>query len=99
MHDMLTEDTARKLARGIQELSAVKQRLKAESPEIRLAAAKILLHWVEGMMALFDRNPEMSLKELHAHVAVVKAEIAAREHSGNSAWQHANARLPSHGPI
>jgi len=85
MHDMLSEDAARKIARGIQELSAVEQRLKAESPEVRLAAAKILLHWVEGMMALFDRNPEMSLKELHAHVAVVKAEIAAREHSGNSA--------------
>jgi hypothetical protein len=84
MHDTLTEDTARKVARGIQELSAVKQRLKAESPEVRLAAAKILLHWVEGMMALFDRNPEMSLKELHAHVALVKAEIAARENSGNT---------------
>jgi hypothetical protein len=36
------------------------------------------------MVALFDRNPEMSLKELHAHVAVVKAEIAAREPSGNT---------------
>jgi len=46
-----------------------------------LAAAKILLHWVEGMMAVFDRTPEMSLKELHAHGALVKAEIAAREHS------------------
>jgi hypothetical protein len=61
---------------GIQELSAVKHRLKAGSPEVRLAAAKILLHWVEGMTALFDRNPEMSLKELHAHLAVVEAEIA-----------------------
>jgi hypothetical protein len=46
-----------------------------------LAAAKILLHWVEGMMAVFGRNQEMSLKELQAHVAVVKAEIAGREYS------------------
>ena len=84
MQDTLSEDTARNVARRIQELSAVKQRLKAESPDVRLAAAKILLHWVEGMMALFDRNPEMSLKELRAHVAVVKAEIAARERSENT---------------
>jgi hypothetical protein len=84
MHDTLSEDAARQVARQIQELSALKQRLKAESPEVRLAAAKILIHWVEGMMALFDRNPEMSLKELHAHVAVVKAEIAAMEHSCNT---------------
>jgi hypothetical protein len=76
MQDTLSEDTARKVARRIQELSAVKQRLTAESPDVRLAAAK--------MVALFDRNPEMSLKELHAHVAVVKAEIAAREPSGNT---------------
>jgi hypothetical protein len=84
MHDTLTEDTVRNLARGIQELSPVKQRLQSESPEIRLAAAKILLHWVEGMMALLDRNPEISLKGLHAQVGLVKAEIAAREHSGNT---------------
>jgi hypothetical protein len=32
-------------------------------------------------MAVFGRNQEMSLKELQAHVAVVKAEIAGREHS------------------
>jgi hypothetical protein len=83
MRDTLTQDTARKVASAVQELAVVKQRLKSESPEVRLAAAKILLHWVEGMMALFDRNPEISLKELHAHVGVVKAEIAAREHSGN----------------
>jgi hypothetical protein len=83
MHDTLTQDTARKVASGIQALAVVKQRLTSESPEVRLAAAKILLHWVEGMMALFDRNPEISLKELHAHVGVVKAEIAARERSGN----------------
>ena len=85
MHDPLTEDAARQVARQIRELSALKQRLKAESPEVRLAAAKILMHWIEGMMALFDRNPEMSLKELHAQVAVAKAEIAAMEHSGNTA--------------
>jgi hypothetical protein len=36
---------------------------------------------VEDVMAVFDRIEEMSLKELHAHVALVKAEIAAREHS------------------
>lgn len=84
MYDTLTEDTARKVASGIRELSVVKQRLKSESPEVRLAAAKILLHWVEGMMAVFDRNPETSLKELRAHVEVVKAEIAAREHSGHT---------------
>ena len=84
MHDMLTEDTARKLAGGIQELSVVKQRLKSESPEVRLAAAKILLHWVEGMMAVFDRNPESNLKELHAHIGAVKAEIAAWECSVNN---------------
>ena len=76
MQDTLSEDTARKVARRIQELSAVKQRLTAESPDVRLAAAK--------MVALFDRNPEMSLKEFHAHVAAVKAEIAAREPSGNT---------------
>ena len=84
MRDTLTGDTARKVARRIKELPAVKQRLVVESPEVRLAAAKILLHWVEGMMALFERNPEMSLKELRGHVAVVKAEIAAREHSGST---------------
>jgi hypothetical protein len=84
MDDTLTEGTARKVASGIQELSVVRQRLKSESPEVRLAAAKILLHWVEGMMAVFDRNPETSLKELRAHVEVVKAEIAAREHSGST---------------
>jgi hypothetical protein len=84
MHNTLTEDAAREVARGIWELSVVKQRLRSESPEVRLAAAKILLRWVEGMMAFFDRDPEISLKELHAHVGVAKAEIAAREHSGNT---------------
>jgi hypothetical protein len=48
------------VATQMQGLSALKQRLRAESPEVRLAAAKILLHWVEGMMAVFDRTPEMS---------------------------------------
>jgi hypothetical protein len=84
MHNALTEDAARKVASRIRDLSVVKQRLKSESPEVRLAAAKILLRWVEGMMALFDRNPEISLKELHAHVGAVKAEIAAQENSGNA---------------
>jgi hypothetical protein len=84
MHNMLTEDAARKVARGIRELSVVEQRLRSESPEVRLAAAKILLRWVEGMMALFERDREISLEELHAHVGAAKAEIAAREHSGNT---------------
>jgi hypothetical protein len=84
MHDTLSEDAARKVASGIKRLSVVRQRLKSESPEDRLVAARILLHWIEGIMALFDRNPEISLKELHAHVRVVKAEIAAREHAGNA---------------
>lgn len=84
MQDKLSEDASRMVASQIQELSALKQRLKAESPEVRLAAAKILLHWVVGMMALFDRTPEASLKELHAHVALVKAEIAAKEHLGTT---------------
>jgi hypothetical protein len=84
MHNTLTEDGARKVASRIREHSVVKQRLKSESLEVRLAAAKILLRWVEGMMALFDRNPEISLKELHAHVGIVKAEIAAQEQSANT---------------
>jgi len=84
MRDTLTEDAARNVARQIQELSGLNQRLNAESPEVRLAAANILLHWVEGMMALFDRTPEMSLEELRAHVAFIKAEIAAQEHSGDA---------------
>ena len=39
MNDTLTEDAARNVATPIQECSALKQRLRAESPEVRLAAA------------------------------------------------------------
>jgi hypothetical protein len=69
------KDIARVAAELMPEYLALKNALRAESPQLRRAVATVLHDWA------FDPTTDMSEKEIEAFLASVKAELVRRGES------------------